>query len=117
MIPIAPHIPKEQQFIATKCFVCGRANQSLFTIAQIHIDYVTMNYPKQFYQMDFIPSVDEIKNLIWKSSNKNTSIIRVAKMATNFKPSPTDNIFLRLAWFRVYQYINHFLKDTRDRPK
>lgn len=107
-----PSIPKGERFFAhSDCFICGRANQSIFTIAEIYLHYTAANYTKskQFFNVDFLPSAKEIRNHIWQVSDKNNTIIEHAKNRIKFRQYRAGGLMERLEWMKVYREVKQVL--------
>jgi hypothetical protein len=104
LIPIADHIPHERltPFPQTKCFLCGRANQAVFTIAEIYHTWVTMTYPANgFYKPEYYPSLGEIRRHIWTITDGDEGVILAAKMKSRFNAKHTGLLEV-LEWWGVY---------------
>lgn len=107
-----PSIPKGERFYSySDCFICGRANQSIFTVAEIYLHYTAMNYSKtkSFITLEYLPSVKEIRNHIWNIADKNSDVIEHAKNRIQFKQHRTDGLLDRLEWFKVYREVKDLL--------
>jgi hypothetical protein len=114
LMPIAPNIPGESFHIGNKCFLCGRANQALFTVAEIHYNYTAMNYcmDRKWFNIDYFPTSNEIRRFIWTITDGNDFIINHAKNKVHFTPFKiADSLWSRLQWFRVYLEVRDLLKD------
>lgn len=85
---------------APRCTDCMPVDPAIFTIAQIHIDMVTMMYPAMWFNMAYLPSVAQARAYIWQLSGQDASLIEYAKDRVRYRDWRSE-LEGRLEWLRV----------------
>ena len=119
MLPYSPYTTAEQRrqrdlthldlirsFVnRPKCGTCD-IDPAIFTIAQIHIDMVTMLYPSMWFDMTYIPSVKQIRAYIWQLSGYDAGLIEYAK---RWYRDDRSELGIRLEWLGVLREVKRLV--------
>lgn len=106
-------IPPDYCFNHVDCFICGRKNDYLFTIAAAHIQYVLVNCKTEYFKLAFLPTVQDCRFAIWNKADQNNLL--TAYCINKFeRPTYNSAVSWRLYWYNIYREVERIMQLIKE---